>query len=122
MKRYLLISLAVSSVLLLAYYLLNDPLFSGALHYKLPTLIIFFFFQSFPVAWLLRQGEKDPSSFPMFAIGSIGFRMITALFFLLFFYFIKVEQIVQFSLQFTAVYLVYLVFELIVVLANLRRN
>ncbi len=58
----------------------------------------------------------------MFAIASIGFRMLTGLFLLLVFYFLKVEDIVQLSYQFLGVYLVYFVFELIVVLANLRRN
>jgi hypothetical protein len=78
--------------------------------------------QSFPIAWLLKQGEKNPSSFPMFAMASIGFRMITGLFMLLVFFFLDIEGIVQFSYQFMGVYLVYLVFELMVVLANLRPN
>lgn len=71
---------------------------------------------------MLKQGEKTPTNFPMFAIASIGFRMITGLFLLLIFYFLKVDQIVYLSYQFLGVYLVYLVFELMVVLANLRRN
>lgn len=112
----------ISALLLLLYYTLNDPLFAGYLHAKFPTLIVFFFLQSFPIAWLLTQAVKTPENSPMFTIASIGFRMITGLFLLLIFYFLKVGNIVQFSFQFLAVYLVYFVFELIVVLANLRRN
>jgi len=101
---------------------MNDSLLGGYLHDKFPALIIFFFLQSLPIAWLLNQGEKTPADFPMFAIASIGFRMLSGLFLLLIFYFLEVPDIVQFSYQFLAVYLVYFVFELIVVLANLRRN
>ena len=112
----------ISAVLLLLYYALNDQLLASYLHAHFPTLVVFFFLQSFPVAWLLTQAVKTPESSPMFTIASIGFRMITGLFLLLIFYFLKVEDIVQFSIQFLAVYLVYFVFELTVVLANLRRN
>ncbi|MEP1095021.1 MAG: hypothetical protein ABJG78_07910 [Cyclobacteriaceae bacterium] len=122
MKRYLIISAVVSALLLLLYFSMNNLFFGGYLHDKFPTLIIFFFLQSFPIAWLLIQAEKNPANFPMFAIASIGFRLLTGLFLLLIFYFLKVEDIIPFSFQFLAVYLVYFVFELIVVLANLRRN
>lgn len=122
MKRYLFLTAAISAVLIAVYYGLNEPFFNGYLHEKFPALIGFFFVQSFPIGWILSQGQKDPQSFPMYAIGSIGFRMITGLFLLLFFYFMKVEEIIPLSIQFTGVYLIYLVFELIVVLSNLRRN
>lgn len=112
----------LSIALIAVYYGLNEALFEGYLHDKFPVLIGFFFVQSFPIGWILSLGQKDPQSFPMYAIGSIGFRMITGLFLLLFFYFIKMEGIVPLSIQFTGVYLIFLVFELTVVLSNLRRN
>lgn len=111
----------VSGILAIAYGIV-DILYPELLHSKFLVLIIFFFIQSIPIAWLLRQGEKDPSNFVMYALGSIGLRMITGLFLLVFFYVLKVEDIVSLSIQFLVVYLVYLVFELTVVLANLRRN
>lgn len=121
MKRYLIVSSVVSALLFAGYFLFNHY-YGGILHPKFPFLIGFFYFQSFPIAWMLRQGEKDRSSFVIYAIGSIGFRMITGLFLLLAFFFLKTDQIIDLAIQFSAVYLVYLVFELIVVLANLRRN
>ncbi|MEQ9402578.1 MAG: hypothetical protein RIM99_03240 [Cyclobacteriaceae bacterium] len=121
MKRYLIVTSIVSALLFVGYFLF-ESFYGGILHSKFPFLIGFFYVQSFPIAWMLRQGEKDRSSFVIYAIGSIGFRMITGLFLLLVFFFMKVDQIIEFAIQFSAVYLVYLVFELIVVLANLRRN
>lgn len=122
MKRYLYLTALISVLLLATYFGLNESVLDGYLHSKFPVLVGFFFVQSFPIGWILDQGRKDPQSFPMYAIGSIGFRMITGLFLLLFFYFIKTEDIVSLSIQFTGVYLLYLVFELTVVLSNLRRN
>lgn len=121
MKRYFVVTSLVSLLLFIGYFLVGVWL-PGVLHPKLPLLIGFFFLQSFPISWMLMQGEKDPSSFVIYAIGSIGFRLITALFLLLLFFFLKVDEIVVFAIQFSVVYLVYLVFELIVVLSNLRRN
>jgi hypothetical protein len=104
------------------YYLLNQPFLEGFLHPHFPTLITFFFFQTLPIAWILNKGLKNPPDFPMYAMASIGLRMVTALFFLLILYALKVDDIRSLGIQFMGVYLVYLVFELTVVLANLRRN
>ncbi len=78
--------------------------------------------QSFPISWMLRQGERDSSSFVMYALGSIGFRLITGLFLLLLLSFLAGDQLPALAIQFSVVYLVYLVFELLMVLATLRRN
>lgn len=122
MKRYFINSIVISVLLVLFYLTVSMMDFGFTLHEHFLTLIIFFFIQSIPIAWLLKQGEKDPSSFVMYALASIGLRMISGLFFLLAFFFLKVSDITSFAVQFSAVYLIYLVFELTVVLANLRRN
>ena len=122
MKKYLFTSLLISALLLAVYYLLNQQFFNNFLHPHFPTLIFFFFFQTIPIAWILNKGLKNPPDFPMYAMASIGLRMITALFFLLILYGLKVGDIQSLGIQFMGVYLIYLVFELTVVLANLRRN
>lgn len=85
-----------------------------------PLLVFVFFGQSVPVAWLMQAGQKDPTQFPVFVIAAIGFRMITSLMLLLVFYALETEELVGLTIQFSVLYLVYMVFELIVVLSNLR--
>ncbi len=122
MKRHLISSLVVSVLLLLIFYLVDASLPYRYLHTKFPVLVGFFFLQSLPIAWMLQKGEKDKTNFPMYVIGSIGLRLITSLFLLLIFYTLKIPDIIKFSIQFAGVYLVYLIFELTVVVSNLRRK
>ncbi|XOV92732.1 MAG: hypothetical protein ACFHWX_21320 [Bacteroidota bacterium] len=122
MKKYLIPSLLISTLLLVAFYFLNSSLFNGYLHPKFGLLVIIFFLQSIPVAWLMEAGQKDATQFPIYVIGAVGFRMITSLMILTIFYVLKTPEITDLMVQFSILYLVYLVFELIVVLANLRRN
>lgn len=122
MKKYLVPSIIISTVLLLAFYLFNDGLLGGTLHNQFHILVIIFFAQSVPVAWLMQQAQKEAGQFPIYIIGAVGFRMITSLMVLTIFYVLKTPDLFAFMVQFSILYLVYLIFELIVVLANLRRN
>ena len=122
MKKYLVPSVIISTILLLAYYLINDSLLDGMLHAQFHILVIIFFAQSVPVAWLMQMAQKETSQFPIYIIGAVGFRMITSLMVLTIFYLLKTPDLFPFMVQFSILYLVYLIFELIVVLANLRRN
>ncbi len=97
-------------------------MFKGLLHDQFDVMVIVFFLQSLPVAWLMYTGQKDPTQFPVLALGAIGFRMMTSLMVLTVFYVLKIPELVALFVQFSILYFVYLVFELIVVLANLRRN
>lgn len=122
MKKYLVLSLVISGVLLLIYYLLNDPFLGGYLHDLFPVLILFFFVQSFVIAWMLSRGEKNKEKFPLLALGSVTFRFVSGVIFLGIFFVLDVVDPVPLSAQFLGVYLLYLIFEIFVVLANLRRN
>ncbi len=92
------------------------------LHGYFDILVIIFFAQSIPVAWLMQQAQKEAGQFPIYIIGAVGFRMISSLMVLTIFYVLKTPDLFSFMVQFSILYLVYLIFELIVVLANLRRN
>jgi hypothetical protein len=71
---------------------------------------------------MLRSAEKDKENFPLYALGSIVFRFVSGILLLVLFWIAGINGLTSLLIQFMGVYLVYLVFELIVVLANLRRN
>ena len=78
--------------------------------------------QSIPVAFILHKGAKTPADFPIFAIGAMGIRFLTALVLLGIAFYLKVEDLTSFAIQFMVLYLCYLGFEMMVVLSKLRRN
>ena len=122
MKRYLFTAVILTAVFLLGYYLLNDLFFRTYLHPQFPVMILFFFFQSMVISWMLRAAEKDQENFPLYALGSIIFRFVTGILLIVVFWIAGVTNLTPLLIQFMGVYLIYLIFELIVVLANLRRN
>lgn len=121
MRQYLTFSVVLSLLLLLPA-LLDYPQKSSLVHDHFLYLVIFFFLQSMPVSWLLQQSENTDSGGPIYIIASIGFRMITGLLALVVFYYFNMETFTLLAIDFVALYLVYLIFELTLVLANLRRN
>lgn len=121
MKKYLPVFAGVSIVLLILYYTLNDLAFNNYLHDLFPLLVIFFFGQSLVIYLLLKRGSKDESKFGIYALGSIVFRLITAIFLLIVLFLLKVANPVPLAVQFMGVYLLFLAFELIMVISNLRR-
>lgn len=122
MKKYIVSSLAISAVLVILFYIGNDVLFQGLLHAYFPGLVAFFLVQSILVSWLLSRGEQDRESFALYALGSVVIRFVSAVLFLLLFFIGDATDLVALTVQFMGLYLVYFVFELITVLANLRRN
>lgn len=121
MKRYL-ITMSVLSAVLVGIFYLQGSVLGYQLHSQFAALVVFFFLQSIPIAWLLSMAHKSTSDSPMYVMASVGFRMITGLMLLLVLFFLKVDNMNALAIQFAAVYLLYLIFELSVVLANLRRN
>ena len=119
MRNYVLWSVALSGILLLADYWFGESL---GLHPLFTLLVLFFLGQSLPIGWLTSIALRNPSQSSIIFIGAIGFRMITGLGLLLVFYFFNIPDLTYLSIQFVGVYLFYLVFELTVVLTNLRRN
>lgn len=120
MKKYVIYSCFISITFLTIYYV--DSLTPWTLHHKFPTMVIFFFVQSVGISWLLVLGESDRRNLPLYALGSISLRFITGIFFLVFLVLLEVPDMQNLTIQFMVVYLSYLVFELIMVLANLRPN
>ncbi|MFT6866499.1 MAG: hypothetical protein ACJA08_001330 [Cyclobacteriaceae bacterium] len=122
MKKYLFITSGISVFLILLFYFGNSGLLDNYLHRQFPVLIIFFFLQSLIISWLLNAGQKSNWDSPGYALGTVTFRLLTGMMFLIILYVLKVEDIRQLLIQFTCLYLVYLIFELFAVLSNLRRN
>jgi hypothetical protein len=119
--RKYLYTIAAITIGLLSLPLLEKSL-PWSLHDQYINLLIFFTLQSLVIAIMLRQGEKKPERMPLFALATVSFRLITALIFLIVMYLVGVEEVTNFAAHFVAVYLVYLVFELTLVLTNLRRS
>lgn len=122
MKKYLIMSTVLSGLLMVVYGMGKEGWVPLALHAQFPTLVFFFFLQSLFVSWLLYQGEKTHWKSPVYALGAITFRFLTALFFLLLLFSMKPDNMRPLMIQFVVLYLAYLIFELFAVLPNLRRN
>lgn len=120
MKKYLLTSVGISIVLWLVYFL--DGLGLLELHNHFPYMVLFFFFQSLLISWLLSMAEKDIPRLPLYAIGAVSLRFLTGIFYMLILILLKVEELRPLIIQFVVVYLLFMVFELSIVLANLRPN
>ncbi len=91
-------------------------------HPYFPGLIVFFWGQSLIVAWLFSMGEKDRQQMPVFFLSGIVLRFVTAIVLLVFFALLEPPGIKALIIQFSVLYLVFMIFELIMALANLRRN
>lgn len=122
MKKYLILSVALTCICLVMYYFANEALFNAFLHEKFPALVGFFFIQSLIVSWMFSQAEKEGWQTPIYALGAITFRLLTGFFFLAVLFVMKFEDMKALMIQFVVLYLTYLVFELFAVLPNLRRN
>lgn len=121
MRKYLPVFAIISIALILAHYLLNDLLFNNYLHRLFPWLVCFFFLQSVVIFWLLKKGNKDKTKFGIYALGSIVFRLVSTVCVLIILFLVKVENPVPLAIQLMGVYLLFLAFELIMVIRNLRR-
>ncbi|MEQ9305597.1 MAG: hypothetical protein RJQ14_16920 [Marinoscillum sp.] len=122
MKKYMILTSGLSALMLIAFYVLNDAYLAGWLHPRFPALVLFFFLQSLMIIWLFHQGEKEGWKTPIYSLAAITFRFLTGLFLLLILIVMKLPEIRNLVIQFIALYLGYLVFELFAVLPNLRRN
>lgn len=104
------------------FYLTNGLLFDGILHRLFPVIVAFSFGQSILVYFVLREGEKAKWESPIYALGTVTLRLISGLFFMIFMVVLEVPDMRSLLVQFALIYLVYLVFEITYLLANLRRN
>jgi cytochrome b561 len=85
-------------------------------------MLIFYSLQSVVIAVVIGCTIGKPDIFGLVALGIIVLRLITALFYLVVMYLLGTTEASLFAIQFMALYLCFLAFELITVLANLRQN
>ena len=122
MKVYLFTTIVMSLLLLIVFYISSRFLAIKSFHPYFPHLVGFFFLQSLPISYLLTKAKQQTGMFVMYVLASVGFRFITSLFFLMIFYVLNIDNIVNFSIQFIILYFIYLIFELLIVLIKLRRS
>lgn len=93
------------------------------LHTSVYYLIGFYTLQSLLLAWAESKFVKgNRQSFVLFVIGSISFRLFTSLVVAVAFLLAVGEQNTLFIISFFALYLLFLGFELFMLMTNLRSN
>jgi hypothetical protein len=122
MRRNVIFSMAIALSLLLLFQFCNDLIFSSTLHELFPSLVLFSFLQSLIILQIIKLGQQTEWKSPVYALGIISVRLVTSLIFLAILGIKQTNDIKSLSIQFMGVYLIYLIFELTAVLANLRRN
>ena len=120
MRRYLVASFLYSALHILVF--LVAAWFGWHWHPLFWLLVLFFFLQSFILGWILYVGERDRQRFPIYAHLVVSLRFVTGVLLLIVFMIMGVPNLYQLTLQFVAVYLSFMIFELTMVLSNLRRN
>lgn len=120
MKDYI-VSIGILTLILLLISIFRTVM-PFELHETYNAMLIFYTVQSVIIAGILYLAESKPENFGLIALGIVVLRLITALIFLMFMYVQGTQDAMLFAIQFMLIYLSYLVFELTVVLAKLRRN
>ena len=120
MKNYF-ISIGILTVILVLISVFRAEM-PFDLHSAFNPMLIFYTIQSVFIAGILYLAESKQENYGLIALGIVVLRLITALIFLMFMYVQVTEDAMLFAIQFMLIYLSYLVFELTVVLAKLRRN
>ena len=92
------------------------------LHRESPEIIGFFFTQSMIISWLFVRARKKVDTSVVYFLGATVFRLLTAVFLLIFFLLIKDQNFQLLSFEIIVLYLAHLVFELRYVWFNLQRN
>lgn len=120
MKNYIISIGVLTAVLSLIYFFGNQMPFR--LHDTFGAMLAFYTVQSVIIAGILFLAEQKKEHYGLIALGIVVLRLITAIIFLIIMYLNGIVDTMLFAIQFMLLYLSYLVFELTVVLANLRRN
>ncbi len=117
--KVLIFSLAVSFMVMAAQL----TAFARYLHPSIYYLIGFYTLQSLLLAWAESKFVKgNRQNFVLFVIGSISFRLFTSLVVAVAFLLAVGEQNTLFIISFFALYLLFLGFELFMLMTNLRSN
>jgi len=94
----------------------------GKIHDSFIWVLLFFFLQSLFIAYLHFLGQNDREKLPLYFLGGVVFRMLTVILMLGVIYIGKVPEHVLFTINSGVLYLLYLTFEIILLLVNLRPN
>lgn len=122
MNKYLKL-LAFSAVVLAIHFSVTHSAFGPLLHPTGVTMIIFYVVQSFLLLWTEGVFVKNNSqNFVLFTIGSISFRLITSLLVAIVYLVAVGDQNTSFIIHFFTLYLLFLGFELFMLMTNLRTN
>jgi hypothetical protein len=117
--KILFFSLAVA----LAVMVIKTTPIDVYLHTSIYYLIGFYALQSLLLAWAESKFVKgNRQNFVLFVIGSISFRLFTSLVVAIAFLLAVGEQNTLFIISFFALYLLFLGFELFMLMTNLRSN
>ncbi|MEL6560328.1 MAG: hypothetical protein AAFQ94_19215 [Bacteroidota bacterium] len=92
------------------------------IHDAFTWMMLFFLIQSLFIAYLHFLGQKDPQKLPLYFFGALVFRMLTMILMLGVIYIGKVPDHILFTINSGIIYLLYLTFEIILLLVNLRPN
>jgi hypothetical protein len=97
--------------------------FSHILHDYIWGMLIFYFLLSAITSFLTEYGiKKQPGNFQIFYFGGMGIRVFASMMVAFVVIIAGNEQIVTFLLNFFALYLFFLIFEIYTLLTNLRAN
>ena len=117
------IHLAFTLLLGLLVYILKLSDFKEYLHSALWGTLVFYFVQGLIINLSIDWAKKNSTDkLHLFLLGSVAFRLLTSIFACIFVLLIGIEEVQLFIINFFAVYLVYLVFEMTSLVANLRPN
>ena len=95
---------------------------TGKIHQSYPWIMVFFYLQSIFIAYLHQLGTRDPQKLAIYFLGGTVFRLLTILLMLAVIFIAKVPDHVLLTINSAVIYLLYLVFEITLLLVNLRPN
>ena len=104
-------------------YFIKASDFNEYLHSGLWGALVFYFVQGLMINLSIDWAKKNSADkLHLFLLGSVAFRLLTSIFACIFVLLIGIDEVQLFVINFFAVYLVYLVFEMTSLVANLRPN
>jgi hypothetical protein len=112
-----------SAVVVGAYFALKASGFGQYIHSTAIAAIIFYSLQSLLLLWAESNFvNNNGQNFVLFVIGSISFRLLTSLLVAITYLVVIGEENTSFIMTFFALYLLFLGFELFMLMTNLRSN
>ncbi|MGB3469158.1 MAG: hypothetical protein WBA74_27985 [Cyclobacteriaceae bacterium] len=120
MKKYLLLYVVFTATLFIVGLAMQS--LPEVIHQDFLWLMIFFFLQSLFIAYMHYLAQTDRERLPLYFFGGLVFRMLTIILMLGVIYIAKVPDRVLFTINSGVIYLLYLTFEIILLLVNLRPN